>query len=61
MDPPKTAVHESLEMNAASLQRSIAIRHISTHRIVALIEIVSPANNSLGICVFLIEELAHFK
>jgi len=44
MDPPKTAVHESVEINVANLRRSIAIRHISTHRIVALIEIVSPAN-----------------
>ncbi|MEQ1825790.1 MAG: DUF4058 family protein [Pirellula sp.] len=44
MDLPKTSIHESIEVNLADLRRSVAIRHVSTHRIVALLEIISPAN-----------------
>ena len=41
---PSVRVRESVELDLASMRRSIAIRHVSMHRIVALIEIVSPAN-----------------
>ena len=41
---PKTQLHESIEVDLSEMQRAIAIRHVSSHRIVALLEIVSPAN-----------------
>lgn len=41
---PATKNHESVPREMKELQRSIAIRHVSSHRIVALLEIVSPAN-----------------
>jgi len=41
---PRTSIHELIEVDLSDLRRSIAIRHVSTHRIVALIEIVSSAN-----------------
>lgn len=41
---PQTSIHESIEVDLTELRRSVAIRHVSTHRIIALIEIVSPAN-----------------
>jgi hypothetical protein len=44
MELPQTAVHESIEIDMVELRRTIAIRHVSQHKIVALIEIVSPAN-----------------
>ncbi len=42
--PPKT--QRRLAASAASrvLQRSLAIRHVSGHRVIALLEVVSPAN-----------------
>lgn len=42
--PPKT--QRRLTASAASrvLQRSLAIRHVSGHRVIALLEVVSPAN-----------------
>jgi hypothetical protein len=42
--PPRVANKESVDLTARQLRRSLTIRHISTHRIVAMIEIVSPAN-----------------
>lgn len=42
--PPRTRRKHTFEPAAVTLRRSLAIRHISGHRLVALIEIVSPAN-----------------
>ncbi|MBI2480446.1 MAG: DUF4058 family protein [Planctomycetia bacterium] len=42
--PPKVRLIESLESELVDLQRTLTIRHISTHRVIALLEIVSPAN-----------------
>jgi len=44
MELPQTSVHETIDLNLTELRRTIAIRHVSNHKIVALIEIVSPAN-----------------
>lgn len=41
---PATKTHESVPNAMIDLRRSIAIRHVSSHRIVALLEIVSPSN-----------------
>jgi hypothetical protein len=43
--PPKVSRHRTVgAIPTADRQRSIAIRHVSGHELVALIEIVSPAN-----------------
>ncbi len=42
--PPRVRRRESLEVGLRARRRSVAIRHISGHRLVALLEIVSPAN-----------------
>jgi hypothetical protein len=42
--PPRTRRKHSVEPAALSRRRSLAVRHVSGHRLVALIEIVSPAN-----------------
>lgn len=42
--PPATLRRETIEMDTERLQRRLSIRHVSTHRIVALLEIVSPGN-----------------
>ncbi len=42
--PPTMLTRETIEMELDQLQRRVSIRHISTHRIVALLEIVSPGN-----------------
>jgi hypothetical protein len=42
--PPRVAAKESIDLSVRQLRRSLTIRHISTHRIVAMIEIISPAN-----------------
>jgi hypothetical protein len=42
--PPRVRLRRTVHPSAARLRRSIAIRHVSGHRLVALIEIVSPAN-----------------
>ena len=41
---PKTKWHHTLKGTSRALQRSIAIRHVTGHRLIALLEIVSPAN-----------------
>ena len=41
---PKVSVSEQIESDLKNLQRQITIRHVSNHRVVALLEIVSPAN-----------------
>lgn len=50
--PLKLSHHETIELDYLQLQRSITIRHLSTHRIVAIIEIVSPGNK---------QQLAHYE
>ena len=42
--PPRVRLRESVETEALARRRSLAIRHVSGHRLVALLEIVSPAN-----------------
>jgi hypothetical protein len=42
--PPRTRRQLSAQPSYKVLRRTVAIRHVSGHRIVALIEIVSPAN-----------------
>lgn len=42
--PPRTRRRQSVELAARKRRRSLAIRHVSGHRLVALVEIVSPAN-----------------
>jgi hypothetical protein len=42
--PPKVRHHRSLSPATRSLRKTLTVRHVSDHRIVALVEIVSPAN-----------------
>ena len=42
--PPRAHLEESIELAIKDLRRSLSIRHVRTHKIVALLEIVSPAN-----------------
>src|SRR5260370_8961439 len=42
--PPKVRRQMSLSATAKSRRKTLAIRHISGHRLVALLEMVSPAN-----------------
>ncbi|MFI5459039.1 MAG: DUF4058 family protein [Isosphaerales bacterium] len=42
--PPRMRLKQTVEPAALARRRSLAIRHVSGHRLIALIEIVSPAN-----------------
>lgn len=42
--PPRVRHRRTVVPSAAGLRRSIALRHVSGHRLIALIEILSPAN-----------------
>jgi hypothetical protein len=42
--PPRVRWRETVEQAALARRRTLAIRHVSGHRLVALVEIVSPAN-----------------
>jgi hypothetical protein len=42
--PPRTRHRHTVEPAALTRRRALAIRHVSGHRLVALVEIVSPAN-----------------
>jgi len=42
--PPKTQRRLTASLARRSLQRTLAIRHVSGHQVIALLEIVSPAN-----------------
>ena len=44
--PPKISLHEKIELEITEIQRYLAIRHLSSHRIIALLEIVSPGNKN---------------
>jgi hypothetical protein len=60
--PPKVRfVDESPEETYAGKQRQVSIRHVSDHRVVALVEIVSPGNKDRphSLSVF-VEKAVHF-
>lgn len=42
--PPKVRRKQTIEPDLRSRRRSLAIRHVSGHRLIALLEILSPAN-----------------
>jgi hypothetical protein len=42
--PPRVRHRQRVEQASAERRRSLAIRHVSGHRLIALLEIVSPAN-----------------
>jgi hypothetical protein len=42
--PPRVRRKQTLDQTALSRRRTLAIRHVSGHRLVALLEIMSPAN-----------------
>ncbi|HEV3447136.1 MAG TPA: DUF4058 family protein, partial [Gemmataceae bacterium] len=42
--PPRVQRRQTIEPAALSRRRSLAVRHVSGHRLVALLEILSPAN-----------------
>jgi len=42
--PPQVQLRRKVSAAARALRRTLAIRHVTGHRIVALVEIVSPAN-----------------
>jgi Protein of unknown function (DUF4058) len=42
--PPRVSPKQTVEPAVLGRRRSLAIRHVSGHRLIALIEIVSPAN-----------------
>jgi hypothetical protein len=44
ISPPRVSRKQTVEPSALARRRSLAIRHVSGHRLIALIEIVSPAN-----------------
>lgn len=41
---PNVAVQEKIDVEIRDRHRTLTIRHVSNHRIIALLEIVSPAN-----------------
>lgn len=42
--PPKVRRRQTVDQNALTRRRTLAIRHISGHRLVAMVEVLSPAN-----------------
>ncbi len=42
--PPRVRRRQTIEQAALARRRTLAIRHVSGHRLIALLEIVSPAN-----------------
>ncbi|NLX99887.1 MAG: DUF4058 family protein [Rhodopirellula sp.] len=42
--PPSTQRRQTIQREASARRRSLAIRHVSGHRLIAMIEILSPAN-----------------
>jgi len=42
--PPRVQRRQTIELAAPARRRTLAIRHVSGHRLVAILEIVSPAN-----------------
>jgi hypothetical protein len=46
--PPRVRRRQTIAPGALSRRRTLAVRHVSGHRLVALLEIVSPANKDLA-------------
>ena len=46
--PPQVQRRQVIEPAALTRRRSLAIRHVSNHRLIALVEIVSPSNKDRG-------------
>ncbi len=44
--PPQISRREKIELDILAIERRISIRHLSSHRIVAILEIVSPGNKN---------------
>ncbi len=44
--PPHISRREKIEMDILEIERRVSIRHLSSHRIVAILEIVSPGNKN---------------
>ena len=44
--PPQISRREKIELDILEIQRRVSIRHLSSHRIVAILEIVSPGNKN---------------
>lgn len=42
--PPRVRWKETLEGSAVQRRRTLAVRHVSGHRLIAILEVVSPAN-----------------
>ncbi len=42
--PPRVRRKQSIDLEVLALRRTLAIRHVSGHRLIAIIEIVSPGN-----------------
>ncbi len=42
--PPRVARHQTIELPFRTRRRTLAVRHVSGHRLVAMIEILSPGN-----------------
>ncbi|HXE53985.1 MAG TPA: DUF4058 family protein [Tepidisphaeraceae bacterium] len=42
--PPRVRRHQTLQESVAARRRSLAVRHVTGHRLIALIELLSPAN-----------------
>lgn len=49
--PPRVRRRQTVESTLLARRRSIAIRHVSGHRLVALLEIISPANKDRSAAV----------
>ncbi len=49
--PPKTRRQHSVESSAKGRRRTLAIRHVTGHRLVALLEIISPSNKDRAVSV----------
>ncbi len=49
--PPRVSLKQTLKATPLARRRSVAIRHVSGHRLIALIEIISPASKDLGLHV----------
>jgi hypothetical protein len=49
--PPRVSRKQTFELAALTRRRTLAIRHVSGHRLIALVEILSPANKDRALHV----------
>lgn len=56
--PPKVRNRQTVEPAALKLRRTLAVRHISGHRLIAILEILSPANKDRAASIDEIAEKA---